>query len=79
VSRRHEGKPELAGEEDNASDVLDEQLRQLGEEFLDEQVPDTLLDVLRRGMANRSQPAEAEKDELSESHADQAEKSDDKR
>ncbi len=40
------------GDKSKADDALDEKLKELGAEFLDDEVPDSLLDVLRRGMTS---------------------------
>ena len=53
-----------AGGDEEGDEELDDRLRQLGAEFLDEQVPDSLMDVLRRGLTDRSgraQPAGSDK------------------
>lgn len=54
MSRRGQDKLKIGDKEDEAGDMLDEKLRQLGDEFLEEEVPEALLDVLRRGMEKRS-------------------------
>ena len=73
MPRRHRAKSESTVKRADARTALDEQLKLLGEEYLEEQVPGALLDVLRRGMANRARQAEPRED--SESDSDQAEPS----
>jgi hypothetical protein len=43
-----------AATEDERSDTIDARLKRLGDAFLDEEVPDALLEVLRRAAAARS-------------------------
>lgn len=49
--------PDPAGDaqdQEAADDALDQQLKRLGDAFLQEDVPDALLDVLRRGAKSRA-------------------------
>lgn len=50
-----------------SGDVLHDKLKQLGEAFLEEEVPEALLDVLRRAAAERSKRAETDSEACSDS------------
>lgn len=75
-------KPQGAGSKNRPKDaleddLLDEKLKQLGEDFLEEQVPEALLDVLRRATAKRSEAVGTEADTRFKRDSEQGGKSDD--
>ena len=76
MSREPEKKAQsspIDGGDEDGDERLDDRLRQLGAEFLDEKVPDSLLDVLRKGLASQTgnvQPADAGDGEATKSPGD---------
>ena len=57
MSRHYEPKIEKSSDlakQDEDDVLLDRKLRQLADGFLDESIPDSLLDVLRRGFKTQS-------------------------
>ncbi len=54
VPPHDKARPKGVGHEEKSGDELDDKLKQLGEEFLDEDVPEALLELLRRGSLERS-------------------------
>jgi hypothetical protein len=56
VTRRSKRTPPSGGTHGKAEpvDSLDEKLRRLGDQYLDEEVPDALLEVLRRGLSRHA-------------------------
>lgn len=74
MRHKDHGRSNGLGDDDkqsNVDDPLDAKLKELGAEFLDDEVPEALLDVLRRGMGQTSGSARSTENALQRSKDEQ--------